>query len=316
MWRRMSVTAESLLREYFLPLYPEDTLRDLASARSEDANPGENPSFLRHLDEAADTFAKLSPAVFETELLLDGSDASVHRLSVALTRARRDRWMAEGKGTPDSELFNLVVHGAAYVGRCIVKNHGGVWAVRRPLWESVVHLHSNAGDGDLAPFHWWLKALADDALDGHVGALADRYRTYVEVPKTEPTTLPVIAPVDRRLPKLSKVRYDALYKYLRAHLPELKDVGEHFPTGERLEELRLSALEFFLVGEGRMLVMAGAGAAGLHLFWLSASGFEKAAFIPCESFPAPKVDLHEGKVRAMFSVEQKTTVQEFLWWGP
>ena len=32
-------------------------------------------------------------------------------------------------GSPESALFNAVVHGAAYVGSCIVKNHGGTLAI-------------------------------------------------------------------------------------------------------------------------------------------------------------------------------------------
>src|SRR5207248_410962 len=99
------------------------------------------------------------------------------------------------------ELFNVVVHGAAYVGSCIVAKHGARWAVRRPLWESQVHLTSRMGEADLAVFHWWLKSLADDAFTRGT-TLADRYRAHVENPCARPEDLPVIAPVDRRLPRL------------------------------------------------------------------------------------------------------------------
>src|SRR3954468_6216314 len=110
----MSVTAESLFREVFLPLYPEDVRSDLGRARSEDANPAGNPTVLAHLGEAAAVFAANAPIVLgvpESELGLDYPDASVHRLSNALTSARRDRLFEKGaRGTPDNALFNLVVH--------------------------------------------------------------------------------------------------------------------------------------------------------------------------------------------------------------
>ena len=154
--------------------------------------------------------------------------------------------------------------------------------MRRPLWESVVRLKSRAGEADLAVFQWWLKSLADDA---QAVTLADRYRTHVEVPRAQPESLPIIAPADRALPRLKKPRYDLLHKYLRAHVPELRDLGEHFPSPERFDDYALRWLDVHLVGDGRMVVMAGGSAHGLHLFWLSASGFEKSAFIACDAFP-------------------------------
>ena len=164
-------SAEALFRSHFLPLYPEEVASDLHAARTVDANPANNPLILGHLDEAAKVFQRMHVAVFGRDLDLDRSDASVHRLGAALTRSRRDQLAGGGTaGTADNELFNVVVHGAAYVGACIAERHGGEWAVRRPLWESLVHLKSRAGDGQLAVFHWWLKSLADDAFteDGAV----------------------------------------------------------------------------------------------------------------------------------------------------
>jgi hypothetical protein len=310
----MAITAEVLLRDWFLPLYPEDARRDLGRARREDANPANNPNVLAHLDEAASVFVtNAAQALGAGDLGLDYSDASVHRLSAALTPAVRDRLAAEGeKGTPGSALFNVAVHGAAYVGACIVKNHGGTWAVRRPLWESLVHLASRAGEADLAVFHWWIKTLADDAT----ATLADRYRANVEVPCAKPEELPVIAPPDRKLPKLAKVRYDAFYKYLRANLPELKDVGEHFPSPERLDELRFKGLSFTLVGGGRMLVVSGANEAGLHAFWLTKAGFDKAAFWPCDKFPEPILRAKDDKLEVVLSQDGQVRSFELLWWGP
>jgi hypothetical protein len=327
----MTVTVETLFREIFLPLYPEDARSDLGRARTEDANPADNPNVLAHLDDAARVFVGMAPTALgvpASTLDLDFSDASVHRLSAALTPERRDRLMALGvRGTADNVLFNFVVHGAAYVGACIVRSHGGRWAVRRPLWESLVHLTSRAGEADLPIFHWWLKSLADvpgkpgESGDVTQPSLADRYRTYVEVSCAKPEELPVIAPPDRELPKIAKgVRYDVFYKYLKAHLPELRDVGEAFPSPERFADYELASLSFDLVGGGRMLVIHGPTKHGLHAFWLTKQGFEKAAFWPCDSFPAPMLRVKgEGadqRIEVILSRDGTQSVIELLWWGP
>jgi hypothetical protein len=234
-------------------------------------------------------------------------------LSAALAPAKRDAWRSSAAaGSPANELFNVVVHGAAYVGACIVRNHGGAWSVRRPLWESFVHLTSRAGEAELAVFHWWLKALSDD--EPHT--LADRYRTHVEVPCAPIDALPVIATRERALPRLKKPRYDLFYKYLRAHIPELRDVGADFPSPERFDDYRFAWIDFALVGGSRMLVMAGLGDGGLSMFWLTKSGFEKSVFIPCDAFPEPKLDVEGEKLRIVLSVHGKMVVREMLWWGP
>lgn len=318
----MTVTAESLFREWFLPLYPEDAKSDLGRARSVDANPANNPALLAHLDDAAAVFAANAPVALglpAEALNLDYSDASVHRLSAALTVAQRDRLIAMGtQGTADNALFNLVVHGASYVGACVVRSHGGRWAVRRPLWESLVYLESHLGQGELPVFHWWLKSLADDATI----TLADRYRTHVEVPRERPEKLAVlIADADRKLPRLKRPRYDMFYKYLRAHLPELRDVGEDFPSPERFEELRFEQLAFLVVGGGRMVIVHGHNEHGLHAFWMSKSGFEKSAFWPCDKFPEPIIRRSESpggedKIEVILSQDKQLKSFELLWWGP
>ncbi len=311
----------ALFQEIFLPLYPEDARTDLDRARREDANPAGNPHLLAHLDDAARIFVEMAPTTLglsASQLDLDYSDASVHRLSAALGPAIRDRLLAQGaRGTADNVLFNFVVHGAAYVGACIVREHGGSWSMRRPLWESLVRLVSRAGEAELPVFHWWLKSLADG--EGNA-SLADRYRAYVEVPCARPELLPIIAPPDRPLPKISKaVRYDVFYKYLKAHLPELTDVGEAFPSPERFADYELASLSFDLVGEGRMLVLHGPSKHGLHAFWLTKAGFEKGAFWPCDSFPAPLLRVKgeglEQKIEVLLSRDGKQSVIELLWWG-
>ncbi|MCL2776779.1 MAG: hypothetical protein FWD73_02155 [Polyangiaceae bacterium] len=311
-----AVTAESLFREVFWPLYPDDARADLGRARSTNANPARNPHLEAHLDDAARVFVAMAPLALglrAEDLTLDTTDASIHRLSMQLTKEARDRLLAEGQvGTADSALFNFVVHGAAYVGACIVHGHGGRWAVRRPLWESLALLSTPAGDLELPIFHWWLKALADDAR----ATLADRYRTHVEVPRAAPLALPVIAPEDRKLPKLTNVRFDVFCKYLRANLPELKDVGKDFPSQERFDELGFKHLSFMLVGGGRMLVVSGPTPYGLHAYWLTRSGFEKSAFWPCDAVPAPMIRRAEGdKLEVMMSVGGRLRSFELLYWG-
>lgn len=312
------LTAEALFEQHFAPFYPKDALQNLAAARKTDANPAKNPSILAQLDEGAEVFARLAPeALLASDLNLDFSDASVHRLSSRLTRERRDAWLAPaGEGAP-SMLTTFVTHGVLYVGACVVRrsrpNATAEWQVRRPLWESLVRLTSPAGTGDLAIFQWWLKALSDDELDQ--GRLGARYRTHVEVPTFDAGSLPVLASPDRRLPRLAKVRYDLLYKHLRAHLPELRSVGDDFPSPERFEEMGFKWLDFVLLGGGRMLLMHGPTDRGVHLFWLDGGGFVKQAYYPAEAFPAHVVQVDGDKLRVVVSIQGKPEAHEMLWWG-
>jgi hypothetical protein len=319
------MTPEDFFATYFLPLYPEDVRASaevLLARRFVDENPAGNPRFAAHLADAAAFFVANAGALFGCDLGLDGSDESVHRLSAALTRDRRAAWAAEGPpGTPANVLFNVVVHGAAYVGACIVKAHGGVWSVRRPLWESVVHLGSRLGEADLPVFHWWLKSLSDEALSAAPGAttsatLADRYRTYVEVPCADPATLAVITERARALPRLQTPTYDRLHKYFRAHLPEVRNLGKDFPTAERFAAFEFRWIEAHLVGGGRMVLLAGASPQGLHLFWLGVNGFEKGAFFASDAFPEPIVKLREERIAVMTSVGAVPQIYETFWWGP
>jgi hypothetical protein len=297
-------TAQALFERHLLPLYPPDARADLAKARTTDANPGRNPSILKHLEDAALVFRAKAPSLLGTDPALDFSDASVHRLSALLGPERRDAWK--------DDLPMVIIHGAAYVGECIVRSHGGEWLVRRPLWESLVSLESRAGRAELAILHWWLKSLAD----GSEATLADRYRTHVEVPCAMPEELPILAPPDRKLPRITKVRYDVLHKTLRAHVPELRDLGADFPSAERFAAYSFRWLDFVWLGEGRMLLMFGLGEGGLHLFWLTAAGFEKSALVPCEKFPEPIVRVEEGKIACVVSRDSKLQRHEMLWWGP
>jgi hypothetical protein len=307
------VDPEELFIRYFLPVYPPDSRADLARARATDANPGRNPAMLAHLEEAAGHFVTNARTLFGEDLVLDRSDRSVHRLSAALTPERRDAWAARGEaGSAQNALFNVVVHGAAYVGACVVARHGGVWSVRRPLWESVVRLRSRAGEADLSVFHWWLKSLADEGG----ASLADRYRAHVEVPCMRAEDLPILVAELRPLPRLKEPSYALLHKYLRAHLPELRDLGQDFPTAERFAELRFQWMDFHVLGGGRLVLMAGVSRGGLHLFWLGASGFEKGAFFACDAIPEPVVRLRDDQIAVMTQQDGAARVHEMLWWGP
>jgi len=305
------ITAERLFRELFLPLYPPGA--DLSALRETDANPAKNPAIEAALDETAHLFAKLAPeALLAPDLALEVGDEAIHRLAPLVTRANRDRLLAEtGKGPP--LLVHFVVHAAVFTGACIVKAHGGTWQVRSPLWESRVRLVSRMGIADHAPFMWWLKALSDDEVGK--STLADRYRTFVEVPTFDAEALSVIADPDRRLPKLSKVRYDLLYKHLKAHLPELKTVGEHFPSPERFEELGFESLELRLLGGGRMLLMHGPTRHGVFLFFLSSEGFQKSAFYEASPPFEHSVEAHGDKLRVTLRARDAVQIHETLWWG-
>jgi hypothetical protein len=304
--------AAELFERFFAPVYPPDALADLAKARTTDANPAQNPSILGQIDHAAEVFARLAPeALGAPDIALDYSDASVHRLGAALTRERRDRWLASTDDPP--MIVTFVTHGTLYVGACVVRRHGGRWQVRRPLWESLVRLESKAGTSDLAIFQWWLKALSDEEIDE--ARLADRYRTHVEVPTFDADRLPVIAPPERRIPRLAKVRYDTLHKHLRAHLPELRSVGDDFPSPERFEEMGFRSLDFLLLGGGRMLLLHGAAEHGVHLMWLDAGGFVKAAYYPADRSPAHGVEVDGDKLRVIVPIHGEVQVHEMLWWG-
>ncbi len=309
----MPITADELFARHFLPLYPKEAQQDLERARTTNANPGDNPSIFYQLHDAAARFADLASKVLECDLVLDFSDASVHRLSAAITDSHRARWFAVDRAHSESELFNFIVHGAIYVGECVVRNHNARWLVRHPLWESLVALDSAAGEGRLSPFSWWLRSIADATPRT---TLADRYRTHVEVPCFRATDLPIFLDATRPLPRIKKVRYDVLYKYIKAHLPELRDLGSDFPTPERFSDYHFSWLRPVVVGEGRMLVLDGQNTEGAHLFWLGASGFEKALFIPCDTFPEHRLEIEGEKLRILTRAQGELRVHEVLWWGP
>jgi hypothetical protein len=99
-------------------------------------------------------------------------------------------------------------------------------------------------------------------------------------------------------------------------LPELRDLGVAFPSAERVAAYAFRWVDFHVVGGGRSVVMAAASPDGLHLFWLGASGFEKATFIAGDAIPEPIVRIDGERILAMTSQSGTMNVREMLWWGP
>ena len=316
------VTPETIFREVFLPHYPPGT--SLESVRRTDANPGKNPEILHAIDETALVFAGLAEEALGESLELDGSDASIHRLSRALTAAARDSLYSR-RHAGERLLLLFVAHAAIYVGRAIVKNHGGTWLVRNPLWETRVLLTSKAGTAELCPFTWLLKSFADPPTGGSSEntTLADRYRTLIEVPRLNAASWPILA-TPRRIPRLGRVRYDTLFQHLHTHVPELTDFGADFPSPERFAELEFVCLNFLLVGGGRTLLVWGPCRGGIRLFWMSNDGFSKAIFVEGDSVPEPLLtaENREGAagmvecIKLAFTQSGEPREFESLWWGP
>ena len=312
-----TVTADSLFAAHFAHLYPGKSPAEIAKARAEDSNPAKNPTLYAQMATRAGAFAGVAHdmlGVPEASLALDFGDASVHRLGAALTRDARQTLLGI---LPDGQvkLVPFVALAVPYVGECVVRNHRGAWQMRNPVWESLVRLESRAGTGDLAIFQWLLKSLADAEIDKL--PLGDRYRTYVEVPNFDETKLEPIVAAPRKLPRLAKVKYDTLFKHLRAHLPELRDLGAHFPSPERFAELEFKWLDFALVGGGRMLVIHGPSREGVHVMWLDRAGFAKQAFYAADKFPEHVVRVNDdkGTLEVMVSIGGEMRVHETMWWG-
>ncbi len=105
--------ADTLFRRFFLPLYPEGARSDLSAVRTVDANPAKNPAIYAHLGDAASRFAVLFPKLVGEGAAalgeLDFTDASVHRLSAAISAERRDAWANEGAaGTAESSSTTMI----------------------------------------------------------------------------------------------------------------------------------------------------------------------------------------------------------------
>lgn len=308
-------TPSLLFERCFLPLYAPEIRGNLARARTTDVNPAGNPNVLAAVDGIAEAFARMAPEVLGRDPGLDFSDASVHRLASALNREVRDRLLTPLPGSNEvAPLVSLVTHGAVYLGACVVRNHGGSWQLRNPLWESLVRLESRAGVGDLALFQWWLKALSDDEIDEP--RLGDRYRMNVEVPTARPEALPVIAPPDRRFPRLTRVRYDTLHQHLKAHVPELREVGANFPSPERFAEYGFTWLDGAWLGGGRMLLLHGPADGGVVLFWLDREGFCGSAFLPADAAPEHRIEVEGDRLAVIVPVLGREQRHEMLWWGP
>ncbi|MFO0608479.1 MAG: hypothetical protein U0324_35265 [Polyangiales bacterium] len=278
-----SVTAEGLFARHFWPYYPPDVRADPAHFRDLDANPAGNPALARTLADAAKVFVDNAPALLGAPVTLD--DAGVAVLARSLTRARRDAWLAEpGADGPEGTLFNAVVHASAFLGEVIVRAHGGAWSMRRPMWESVV---KRPRGGAVAPFHWLLKSLADDAIDD--APLAYRWHVHVVMANASPESLDRVTEA-KRLPTLKAPTYDLLVKYLHQHLPTLRDVGEGFPTAAEFTAKRYASLGFEPLHGGRVLALHGqappqdeGAPSTVEVTWVTAAGYDHADVIPADA---------------------------------
>ena len=310
-------STKRIFSELFAPLYPPETLARLDDLRSASVEPCTDAAILARIDEIADAFRHLAPPLLsQTEGVLDGSDASVHVLGAALTRERRDLLVDKPTpGVPGMPLLaSLVIHGALYVGRCVVNNHAGRWILRQPLWESTVRLDTKIGTCDVAPFSWWLKSLSDEEIDRQ--QLGPRYRQHVEIPCFDADALPVIVGATERIPRLSFPAYVQLFQHLEAHAPGIRGPGDDFPTAERFGEFKLAWVDFEWLGGGRLLLMHGPGQhGGAHLFWMNSLGFLKSAYYPADRAPNHRVQVEGNVLRVVVSIDGTTRRHEMPWWG-
>ncbi len=278
-----AITAEGLYERYFWPHYPADVRADPAHFRDLDANPSNNPHLAATLSDAAAVFVANAPALLGAAVTLD--DDGVATLARSLTRARRDAWLAEPDAiSPEGTFFNAIVHASAFVGEVIARQHGGTWELRRPMWESVVRRRRR---GAVAPFHWLLRSLADDAIDA--APLAYRWRVHVVMASATPETLPVVTTA-KRLPSLKTPTYDLLVKYLHQHLETLRDVGEGFPSAGEFTAKRYTTLGFEPLHGGRVLALHGqsppqddGGVSTVEVMWLTAGGYDHADVFPADA---------------------------------
>lgn len=278
-----AITAERLYERYFWPHYPADVRADPARFRDLDANPSKNPHLAATLAEAAQVFVDNAPALLGAPVTLD--DDGVATLARALTRERRDAWLSPPDAlSPEGVFFNAVVHASAFLGEVIARAHGGAWELRRPMWESVVRRRRR---GAVAPFHWMLRSLADDAIDD--APLAYRWRVHVVMASATPDALPVVTEA-KRLPSLKAPTYDLLVKYLHQHVGALRDVGEGFPSAAEFTAKRYATLGFEALHGGRVLALHGqappqeeGGVSTVEVMWLTAAGYDHADVFPADA---------------------------------
>ncbi len=308
---------ESFFEAVFGPLYPAGYRAELAALRADRPEPCTHAGTLARLDEIAETFKRMAPALIGiSDTSLDDTDASIHRLAIVLTRDRRDALMAERTREPPHVplLAMLAIHGSVYVARCIVRQHDGVWLARRPLWESSVWLRTRIGECELPVFQWWIKSLSDAEIDR--APLADRYRTHVEMPCFDASGLPIIAPGQPEIPRLQDTRHESLVAHLKRWAPQIESLGPDFPTPDRFVQYSFMWLDFVWLGEGRMLLMHGPSPRqGAHLFWLDATGFVKSAFYPADDFPTHRIRIEDETLRVIVSVDDQVRFHDLPWWG-
>jgi hypothetical protein len=65
-----------------------------------------------------------------------------------------------------------------------------------------------------------------------------------------------------------------------------------------------------------MLLMHGPTDNGVHLFWLDANGFTKAAYYPADRGTAYAIALEAETLVVKVVVQGKNAEHAMLWWGP
>ena len=260
---------------HFLPLYPPDARGDLAQARATDANPARNPAIFAHLGRGRRRPSRGPGAESPRHrgadrARLHGRECSSRERSASrretarsggrpLGRWGRARERALQRGRSRGRLRRRVRQSAQST-----RARGARGAPR--LWRALVsHRLASPARPSSRSSTGGLKTLADEDVE-RVGSrwpivTAPMWRTRRRALKT----LPIIATLTGAsasvaFPRLAKPRYDTLHKWLKAHLPELRDLGEHFPSPERFDEIAVSRSLAFL-RSGRRGTNAGRGRA-------------------------------------------------------
>ena len=65
-----------------------------------------------------------------------------------------------------------------------------------------------------------------------------------------------------------------------------------------------------------MLLMHGPGEKGVHLFWLDANGFTKAAFYPADRGAEYAIAVEGETIVVSILAQGKRAEHAMMWWGP
>ena len=317
------VDAEELFVRFFLPLYPPDARADLARARATDANPAGNPALLAHLDDAANRFVANAPALFERR---PGARPQRRERAPpergAHAPSARDAWAAQRRAGHARERRSSTrsctarrtsapasSRSTAACGACAGRSGRASCASSRAPARPTSR--SSTGGSSRSPTR---------PTGVQAATLADRYRAHVEVPCARPEELPVVSSSGARaLPRLKKPTLRrSCTSTLRAHLPELRDLGRGLPrspSGSTAFALHVDRLPRRSAA-GAWSLLAGASPAGAAPLLADGGGFEKSAFFPCDASRIRSSGWTPIASSRMTSDQGETREHEMLWWGP